>query len=437
MRSELISRLLLAAGGFAALGAAVAVGYTSTTRPAMALLAAVVVALAGATVAQPAMIPALSFGLVVVTARVTLGPVDLSVSDVALGISFWPAVLMARRPFSRELRQLLWLNAIYQATTLFTVVYNPFTANTVEWFHAWLLVSGALIVGWAVGRSGLAKQALTLLLIASGMLALGTVVQGLAQWAAGDFSPVFPQWPYPMHKNAIGCILAFSALIAYARPSWLGWPRWAAAVMFWLSVGGIAAAQSRQAMVGLAVGLVVVSLRSHTERRRSLLILIGIVPLLAVVATMVRDQLASDNIHNSAFQRLTWFEESIEAWLQNIWVGMGLRYWYTDPQFNFQPPNGVLEVLATSGVVGLTGFVLMIVGSLAILWRMDRTYGTLAFALLLSRVVQGQLDLFWVAVQTSIPFLVAGVCVGLAARAKEDAPLPPARALPDPLMARG
>ncbi|QDO87419.1 O-antigen ligase family protein [Ornithinimicrobium ciconiae] len=420
MHSEWMSRALLACTGVAALVIAVGVGYASTTRPTLALLAAAIVAVAGATVAQPAALPALAFALVVVTARVAVGPVDLTVSDVALGVSFWPALFMSPRPFSRELRQLLWLNAIYQTTTLFTVIQNPFTANRVEWVHAWLLVSGALIIGWAAGRAGLAKTALALLLLSSGILAAGTVVQGVTQWAVGDFSPVFPQWPYPMHKNAIGCILGFSAVIAYARPSWLGWPRWGTTVMFWLSVTGIGAAQSRQAMVGLAIGLVVVSVRNHPERRRSLLILLGIAPVLAVVATMVRDQLASDNIHNSAFQRLTWFEESIEAWQQNPWVGTGLRYWYTDTQYNFQPPNGILEVLATAGVVGLVGFLIMMIGSLVVLWRLDKTYGTLAFALLLSRLVQGQLDLFWVAVQTSIPFLVAGLCLGLAARAAAD-----------------
>src|SRR5690606_35225358 len=152
------------------------------------------------------------------------------------------------------------------------------------------------------GRAGSTRGALTMFLITSGLLAAGTVVQGLFQWAAGDFGPVYPEWPYSMHKNAVGCILGFSAVLAFARPSWLGWPRWAAMGMFWSSAAGFAAAQSRQAMAGLAAGLLVVSLRTHPERRRSLLVLLGIVPLSAVVATLVRDQLASGNVHNSAFQ---------------------------------------------------------------------------------------------------------------------------------------
>ncbi len=44
--------------------------------------------------------------------------------------------------------------------TLFTVVANPYLLNAVEWFHAWLLVAGALVVGWAVGRAGYARAGL-------------------------------------------------------------------------------------------------------------------------------------------------------------------------------------------------------------------------------------------------------------------------------------
>src|SRR5690606_25516541 len=120
----------------------------------------------GATIAQPALLPLLAMPLLVVVVRVGGGGVDLTLSDFVLGLVFWPAVLLSPKPFSPELRRLLWLNVIYQAATLLTVVANPYLANAVEWFHAWLLISGALIVGWAVGRSGYAKSGLTLFLLA-------------------------------------------------------------------------------------------------------------------------------------------------------------------------------------------------------------------------------------------------------------------------------
>src|SRR5690606_22799085 len=116
--------------------------------------------------------------------RVGGGGLDLTISDAVLALAFWPAVLLSPRPFSKELRALLWLNAVYQAMTLFTVVANPFLANTVEWFHAWLLVSGALVVGWAVGATGHARLGLTLFLLACLALAVPTIVQGALQVAS-------------------------------------------------------------------------------------------------------------------------------------------------------------------------------------------------------------------------------------------------------------
>jgi hypothetical protein len=71
--------------------------------------------------------------------------------------------------------------------------------------------------------------------------------------------------------------------------------------------------------------------------------------------------------------------------------------------------------------VGLAAFVAMWVGILVVLWRIDPRYGTLALALPLSRIVQGQFDLFWTSVQTSIPFVVAGICLGALALSRETA----------------
>ncbi len=96
-------------------------------------------------------------------------------------------------------------------------------------------------------------------------------------------------------------------------------------------------------------------------------------------------------------------------------------------------------MLSTAGLVGLVGFVVLMVGSLVVLWRMDPRYGLVAFVVILSRLVQGQLDLFWVAVQTSVPFLIVGICLG--AHGRELADQPPgvgqaAERMPDDAAAR-
>ena len=102
-----------------------------------------------------------------------------------------------------------------------------------------------------------------------------------------------------------------------------------------------------------------------------------------------------------------------------------LRYWYTDTSAAFQPPQAEMEVLASAGVVGLIGFAAMWIGIVLVLWHVDPKYGTLALAVTLSRLVQGQFDLFWVAAQVSIPFVIAGICLG--AKAWEDSRAPSLR----------
>ena len=177
------------------------VGRLVPGYPAVALGVALVVLLLGLTMADATVIPLLSIPLLLVVVRVGAGGVDLSVSDFVLFGCFWPAVVLGQRPFSPPLRALLWLTVVYQVATLFTVVANPYTANVVEWFHAWFLTGGALIVGWSLGRAGRGGVALTLLLIAACGLAVVTVAQGVRQLGSG-FEPVYPSSRSPCTRTS-------------------------------------------------------------------------------------------------------------------------------------------------------------------------------------------------------------------------------------------
>ena len=167
---------------------------------------------------KPMAIALMAMPALFIVERVGLGGLELSVSDVVLAAAFGTAVLLGTRPYSRPMRQLLWLNLFYQFATLFTVIVNPYIENTVEWFHAWLLVSGSLVVGWALGRAGYARLALLLIVGTSCVIAVGTLLTGLLQYASGNFSAVYPAIPLPMHKNFAGTAMAFAAVVAYVNP---------------------------------------------------------------------------------------------------------------------------------------------------------------------------------------------------------------------------
>lgn len=396
----------------------VAASALASERPWLMVLVGAAALVVGLTLRQPAAAPVLAMPALILINRVGGEAGGLSVSDLVLFIALWPALILGARPFSAPMRSLLWASAVYQALVLFTVIANPYAANTTEWFHSWLLVAGALLVGWAAGASGHGPLALALYVVAAACVAVVACATWVIAAAAGDIGPVFLDEPLMMHKNYLGCVFAFAALLVYARPQWLRWhDGWCMALLA-LFLAGILAAQSRQAMIGLAIAVTVVALRPDPSRRRSKLVVVAGLAVAVAVVSLVRDQIASADQHNSANQRLAWFEQSVAIWEQYPAFGAGLRWWYTDrfPE-RFQPPNAEFEVLSSAGAVGLVGWVLLVVVSLVVLWRVDPRFGTLAFAIVLMRFTQGQFDLFWVAGQVSIPFAVAGVCLGAQAHA--------------------
>lgn len=432
-RSELVVGAALVLGSLVLVAA---VGRLAVTLPEAAVIISAAVLAMGLTAVQPGLIPLAVLPLLLVVLRVGGGGVDLSLSDFALAAAALPALLLAKRPFSPGLRAVLWASAIYQFATLVTVVNNPYAANAVEWAHAWMMVSGSLVVGWAVGANGHGRTGIRLLVATMAVLAVITIVEGVAHFVHGDFSPVYPTFPYGMHKNFAGTVCATGAVMVYTRPAWVGINRrWSLALMS-LLLGAVLFTQSRQALIGLVAAVVVLVLRSDSDRKRSRIVLLLVAPLGLFVTNLVQDQVQSGNQFNSVFQRLTWFQDSITVWSSDPWFGVGLRWWYTDRfPFQFQPPNAEIEVLTSTGVLGLAAFVVLMVVSLRVAWKLDPAYGSLAVAVLVSRLVQGQFDLFWSAVQGSVPFVVLGICLGASWYAERAAGAPsgdsnPARRVP-------
>ncbi|WES63876.1 O-antigen ligase family protein [Microbacter sp. GSS18] len=388
-------------------------GVTTAIAIAALLIAAI------ATWSQPMAMALMAMPLLLIVERVGMGGTNLSVSDAALFAAFGTAILLGDRHYSKPMRQLLWLNLVYQFATLFTVIVNPQAQNTLEWVHAWLLISGALIVGWALGRAGFARTALLLLIAGAVVIALGTVATAAMQFAGGNFGPVYPNWPWSMHKNFAGTTMAFAVIIVYINPPWARLPQRWIGLSFWLLVAAIIMTQSRQAMVSLIAAIIVVAVRKGASRRQRLALLL-VIPAVWMVVTMIIEQIESQNQHNSFFQRVDWLREVYAYWKHAPFFGHGLRFWYYDRTLPYQPPQAELEVLASAGLVGLLGFVVMWVGILIVLARVNPLFGTLALAITLSRIAQSQFDLFWTAVGVSVPFVVAGLCLGALARYERE-----------------
>lgn len=388
---------------------AAVIGVASAVGSEYAILIALgVLALALAAI-QPVFLIALAVPASLMMARVGGA---LSVSDVVLAAATVLALVVMRGRDKALLRPLIWAGVAYLAAALPTTVLHPYSANIVEWAHELVLVLGSMIVGFAIGRSGRAHLAAALYVLACVVLAIVATGTGLIMLATqGSFGPVYLP---DLHKNLIGGAMAVAIVILYARPVWFQWPwGWTWIAMAVCGVG-LLASQSRQGMVGAVAGLIVVSLRRRPETGKfPKLPWLAAIPVTIAVLTLVDDQLAEDNQFNSAYQRLDWYAQTLDIWRESPIFGVGLRWWYTD-RFNafFQPPNAELEVLSSVGVVGLIGFLAMFLIGVIALWRIDPAYGTVGVAVVVARFVQAQFDLYWVAGQASLLWIIAGMCVG-------------------------
>ena len=386
----------------------VAMGILSATLGDVAFLIALAVVCVALALVDPPLVAVVALPATVLQARV--GGL-LSVADLVLALAAVVTLVMIRPTGLRTMQSLLWAGTFYLACSLPSVILNPFSSNVIEWFHEVALVLGSLVVGFAIGRTGRAGLTARLYVLACLVIAVWASVVGLLYVAQGDGQPVFLP---DLNKNTIGAMLGFAIVLVYARPTWLRLPPW----MMWGSIllcsAGIIAAQSRQAMVGAIAGIFIVSLRRRPETGRSpKIVWFAAAPVLFVVLTMVSDQLDSGNEFNSSYQRLSWYADTIQIWLTSPAFGVGQRWWYTG-QFGeaFQPPNAELEVLSTYGVVGVVGFLVMFVVAAWAMWRINPVYGTVGAAIIVTRFVQAQFDLYWVAGQASLLWIIAGICYG-------------------------
>jgi polysaccharide biosynthesis protein PslJ len=420
--------LVSAATVLIVLAAGAVVGVLSVRSAGLAAVVVLVVLAVGVTFFDPRTIPVLAMPSIFLTVRVAGEAVSLT--DVVLFCAVVVVLVTMRARLTTAIRSLLWSGVAYLALTLPALVLNPYAANYIEWAHEVVLVLGSMLVGFAVGRTGAAPAALWIYSLVCGGVAVVTIVTAVqdflaaGQWSGGTYA-------LGLHKNLIGDALAFAVIICFAYPVWMGGRRsWA----WWLGLvclGGVFASQSRQALAGVVVGVVVLVL--FAGRRYGWLKLVlpfAAIGVAVMLVSSVQEQLASGDGFNSIYTRLNSYAQSWQIWQSSPWFGAGMRWWYTGlVPGAIQPPNAELEVLTTTGIAGLVGFVLLFAGALWTLGRIDREYGAVAIAVVVTRLVQAQFDLYWVSGQSSVLWIVAGIAVGAWERGREDDPPAPVRGL--------
>ena len=389
-----------------ALGASV--GALTVSDDIVALAIAGLVAAAGLAAVDPVLVAVAAFPSTLILQRTGGGSVgsSLSVADLMIVLGVVVVLPQVRWERTATLRRVLLPALAYEAIILPTVLAHPNAHDSLEWLHRLEMVVGALVLGWAVGASGRAKQAVTAFLIGCIVLAALTVEHAFAL----HFEP--GQWGL-YQKNYLGSVLWMGAAAAHINPPWLGVPRRFARVAKYVCAVGILAAQAKQDIIALALVVLLAAFLDPRVRRRSRMLVAATLALLIAGYFMLAAELSGPGKLNTVTERTGALSSDFHIWLQSPIFGEGMRWFYL-PQFASygQPPNILLETLTDTGLVGLLAILVLLVGSARIYLSLPRAVSTLALVLLAGRVVEAIFDVYWVSPQTTLPWMIAGLALG-------------------------
>ncbi|MGD9793295.1 MAG: O-antigen ligase family protein [Acidimicrobiia bacterium] len=377
-----------------------------------------------ATAIAPWVIPVLVLPSVWLLMRAGPSSINMSVSDVslvagtALGLRFVPWE-------SARVRSALMAVATYLGILLIAVAAQPTERAGIELLHRGMLLGGSIAVGAAIAQVGKTRLVLRLLLAVSTAHAIRAVLDTVT-------SGFDPAYPFGIHKNAAGGLLAMTLVIVLLAPRLLGLPSPVRLAVMVTLLAGLAATQSRGAAIALIATMAIASVQRNRTAGLRFAALVSALAAITLVAVTFDDVGINDttNRFNSYNSRRLTNDYALDQWRDSPLTGVGVRF-FRDPAFfaeataagesTFGEPHNIVVVnLAESGIVGTAGLVVL----LAWLWmllRSQRTeFASLASMLLLTRLVNTQFDIWWVAGTLTLPFVVIGMALA------ERAPTPTA-----------
>jgi len=390
-----------------------ALAAAAAANPMTAGLLVAAFAAVTAAVVAPAVILALAFPGTFAYWRV--GPADagMSVAD-ALTILGSLAALPYVPWGTRLLRQILTPFALYVGLLAITVAAHPSTRTVTELGHRVLLVVGALVIGSAIANLGRTRLALRLLFLVAGVVSIAAIADTLSRHLQ-------PAYPFGIQKNASGALLASCLIMAVTVGHRLEFPRrWAMALYAAIGVGFMAS-QSRGTMLALLAVLLVFATRHGRGRlkRWAPILLVATVVLLGVAAATYteRDLATKDAKFSSLTTRIDNYTYALDyQFAPHPVVGAGMKWFKLSDTNGSGPHNFVVAELSETGLVGLFGLVVFLGVMLNTLRRHREAMSEAAYLVMLERILDSLLGIFWVAGTGTLPFLVVGLAIGEDAR---------------------
>lgn len=405
----------------------------SNERWFLAPIAAIETALAAAAATNPMTAGAL-VGLIVAVAGAILAPAIVLAAAFPATFGYWrvgPAVAgmsvtdamtilgaLASIPYipwrSHLLRQILMPFALYVGLLAISVAAHPSPRTVTELAHRVLMVVGSLMIGSAVAHLGHTRLALRALFVTAAVVSIAAVIFTLSHHLA-------PAYPFGIHKNAAGALLASCLIIALTSGDRLEIRRSRAIPLYALIGIGFVSSQSRGTMLALVAVLLVFATRHGRGRLRRwapILFVVTVVLLGIAAATYTeRDLAASDAKFSSLNTRVDNYTYAFDnEFKPHPVVGAGMKWFRIADATSSGPHNLIIAELSETGLVGIFGLAVFLGLMLNTLRKNQGAMSEAAYLVMLERILDSLLGIFWVAGTGTLPFLVVGLAVGEDAR---------------------
>lgn len=338
------------------------------------------------------------------------GSLNFSAGDLIVFVGGAVGLFHIRWKEATFLRQFLRGVVWYQAVLILIVIANPNRYNIVEWFHRFSYLGATVLCGWVIATSGRVRQAFRLFLLASSILALLAIEHSVTS----HFHPA--QWS-GYQKNTIGAVMWVAIVVAQVNPSWTGVSRMEARLSKYVCLLGLLASQSRQAGILMVLAIGIAFLRNPDLRRRSKLIVLGCLPVVYLVYYSFATAAKNNPRFNSVSIREGQYTLAFHVWHLSPIFGEGMRF-YNLPQWLYvtAPPNVLIDNLASTGIIGSLAFFFLVWATVKTMFRLPYAIGTLGLVILIGHYVDGLFDIFWIGAMYGTPYIICGVCLGLADR---------------------
>jgi O-antigen ligase/polysaccharide polymerase Wzy-like membrane protein len=390
-----------------------AAGYLAIRQPKLAIALLGAGALIAVFASSPIAIALLAAPVSFDVSRVSLGN-GISVSDLILiAATLLSLPALARLGTPRGVTNVRRWLLVYVVAMAVAVAVHPSGRSIIEAGHRTLLVAGALSVGAWIYLDG--KTRLALRLLVGTAVVMGAIA--VAVGAAHGFNT--PAQPFAIQKNYLGSVLGLTMLVLVAAPSEIHLSKKSRYASLTVIGGGLVATQSRAAMLGLVVGVLVCFFRTHSDHRRrsfwaAAVLAIGFLAYAGyLVHSQVSDTSATLNTNSVAVRTKT-NAATLALWRTSPIVGVGV-YYYNDPKYQemnpflVAPTNDIYEALAEGGVVLAVGFVVFQIGAVSVLLRRRNPLAVAGLALVADRLMHGLVDIYWTAGNSSLPWIIAGM----------------------------